>query len=58
MLIHQKIVQQTLLVLYFILSYNGVHGKIKLSKSEDLELEKQLKLLNKSAIKTIKVYTF
>ncbi|KAG5593173.1 hypothetical protein H5410_043687 [Solanum commersonii] len=55
MLIRQKIVRQTLLVLYFILSYDGVEGKIKLSKLEDSELEKQLKLLNKPAIKIIKM---
>ncbi|MCD7460864.1 hypothetical protein HAX54_044627 [Datura stramonium] len=54
MLIHQRIVRQTLLVLYFVLSYDGVQGEIKLSKLEDLELEKQLKLLNKPALKTIK----
>jgi len=57
MLIRQWIVQvqQTLLVLYFLLSYNGVQGEKKLSKLEDSELEKQLKLLNKPAVKTIKV---
>ncbi|XP_006344030.1 uncharacterized protein [Solanum tuberosum] len=54
MLIRQKFVRQTLLVLYFILSHDGVEGKIKLSKLEDSELEKQLKLLNKPAIKIIK----
>ncbi|XP_059277723.1 protein neprosin-like [Lycium ferocissimum] len=54
MLIRQRIVRQTLLVLYFLLSYDGVQGEIKLSKLEDLELEKQLKLLNKPAVKTIK----
>ncbi|XP_016508963.2 protein neprosin-like [Nicotiana tabacum] len=56
MLIRQRIVQvqQTLLVLYFLLSYNGVQGEKKLSKLEDSELEKQLKLLNKPAVKTIK----
>nr|XP_033513322.1 uncharacterized protein LOC104101392 [Nicotiana tomentosiformis] len=53
--IRQKIVRQTVLVLYFLLSYDGVHGEIKLSELEDLELEKQLKLLNKPAIKTIKM---
>ncbi|XP_060211058.1 protein neprosin-like isoform X2 [Lycium barbarum] len=54
MLIRQRIVRQTLLVLYFLLSYDGVQGEIKLSKLEDLEMEKQLKLLNKPAVKTIK----
>ncbi|CAN4077758.1 unnamed protein product [Withania somnifera] len=54
MLIPQKIVGQTLLVLYFILSYDGVQGKIKLSKLENSKLDKQLKFLNKPAIKKIK----
>nr|XP_009762435.1 PREDICTED: uncharacterized protein LOC104214471 [Nicotiana sylvestris] len=52
--IRQQIVRQTLLVLFFLLSYDGVQGEIKLSELEDLELEKQLKLLNKPATKTIK----
>ncbi|KAK4728704.1 hypothetical protein R3W88_021692 [Solanum pinnatisectum] len=51
---HQKTVQQTLLMLYFLLSYNGVEGQKKLSKLEDVELEKQLKSLNKPAVKTVK----
>ncbi|XP_060211055.1 protein neprosin-like [Lycium barbarum] len=51
---HQRIVQQILLVLYLILSCNGLQGEKKLSKLENMELEKQLKLLNKPAIKTIK----
>lgn len=42
-------------VLYVLLSYNGVQGEKKLSKLEDSELEKQLKLLNKPTVKTIKV---
>ncbi|XP_055819384.1 uncharacterized protein LOC129888435 [Solanum dulcamara] len=46
---HQKI----LLVLYFFLSYNGIQGMRILSKSEDVELEKQLKLSNKPAIKIV-----
>ena len=36
-------------------SYNGVDGYRKLSKEENLELEKQLKHLNKPSVKTIKV---
>lgn len=56
MLIHKRIIQQTLLVLYFLLSYNGVQGRIKLSKQEDSELEEQLKLLNKPSVKIMKVY--
>ncbi|KAM3263354.1 hypothetical protein P3L10_000348 [Capsicum annuum] len=54
MLIHKRIIQQTLLVLYFLLSYNGVQGRIKLSKQEDSELEEQLKLLNKPSVKIMK----
>ncbi|XP_055824403.1 uncharacterized protein LOC129892912 [Solanum dulcamara] len=54
MFIHQRDVLQTLLVLYFFLSYEGVQAEIKLSKLEDLALDKQLKLLNKPAVKTIK----
>ncbi|XP_015084666.2 uncharacterized protein LOC107028128 isoform X2 [Solanum pennellii] len=50
----QKIVRQILLVLWLFLSYNGVEGRKKLSELEDMELEKQLKLLNKPAIKTVK----
>lgn len=56
MLINQRIYGGFLLLSYFSLSYNGIQGEIKLSKLEDLELEKQLKLLNKPAVKTIKVY--
>ncbi|XP_059318790.1 protein neprosin-like isoform X1 [Lycium ferocissimum] len=51
---HQQIVQQTLLMLYFLLSYNGAQGEKKLSKLEDAELEKEVKLLNKPTVKTIK----
>ncbi|XP_060211052.1 protein neprosin-like isoform X1 [Lycium barbarum] len=54
MLMHQKIIRQSLLVLYLLISYDGVQGKTMLSKLEDLELEEQLKLLNKPSIKTIK----
>ncbi|MCD9637810.1 hypothetical protein HAX54_021314 [Datura stramonium] len=54
MQINRGIIQQTLLVLYFLLSYSKVQGEIKLSEVEDQELERQLKLLNKPAIKTIK----
>ncbi|CAN4077755.1 unnamed protein product [Withania somnifera] len=50
----ERIVQQVLLVLYFLLSYNAVQGDKKVSKLEDMELEKQLALLNKPSIKTIK----
>jgi len=55
---HQRTVQQTLLILYLFLSYNEVEGQKKLSKLEDVELEKQLKILNKPAVKTVKVLFF
>ncbi|XP_055822250.1 uncharacterized protein LOC129890796 [Solanum dulcamara] len=51
---YSRIVQQILLVLCLLLNYNGVQGEKKLSKLENMELEKQLKLLNKPAIKTVK----
>ncbi|XP_049362037.1 uncharacterized protein LOC125826739 [Solanum verrucosum] len=51
---NQRIVRQILLMLCLFLSYNGVQGEEELSKLEDRELENQLKLLNKPAIKTIK----
>ncbi|KAM3263367.1 hypothetical protein P3L10_000361 [Capsicum annuum] len=54
MLMHQRIIQKILLVLYLLLNYDGVQGKTVLSKHEELELEEQLKLLNKPSIKTIK----
>ncbi|XP_060210225.1 protein neprosin-like [Lycium barbarum] len=37
-----------------LVSYDGVKGEMKLSKLEELALEKQLKLLNKPSVKTIK----
>ncbi|XP_075102801.1 uncharacterized protein LOC107824698 isoform X2 [Nicotiana tabacum] len=58
MLIHQRIVRQILLVVYFLLSYHGVQGEIKFSKLEERVLEKQLKLLNKPTVKTIKLAIF
>ncbi|KAM3321812.1 hypothetical protein P3S67_002963 [Capsicum chacoense] len=54
MLIHQRKVLPILLVLYLLLSYDGVQGEMSLSKLEELSLEKQLKLLNKPTVKTIK----
>ncbi|XP_027774028.1 uncharacterized protein LOC107024541 [Solanum pennellii] len=41
-------------MLYFMLSYNRVEGQKNLSKFENAELEKQLKILNKPAVKTVK----
>ncbi|XP_027775140.1 uncharacterized protein LOC107027884, partial [Solanum pennellii] len=52
--IHQRNVLPTLLVLYLFFNYDGVQGEIKLSEQEELALEKQLKLLNKPAVKTVK----
>ncbi|KAI8569538.1 hypothetical protein RHMOL_Rhmol02G0286300 [Rhododendron molle] len=51
------------LLLVFLLSfqlfdYNGVEGTRDLLEREDLELENQLKLMNKPAVKTIKVYIY
>ncbi|KAK9265591.1 hypothetical protein L1049_012602 [Liquidambar formosana] len=43
-----------MLVCSLLLSDNGVEGGRKLTREEDLELEKQLKLLNKPAVKIIK----
>ncbi|KAG5593237.1 hypothetical protein H5410_043751 [Solanum commersonii] len=54
MLMHQRILGRLLVVICFFLSYNSVQGEIKLSKLEDMEMEKQLKLLNKPVVKTIK----
>ncbi|KAK9276704.1 hypothetical protein L1049_006240 [Liquidambar formosana] len=38
-----------------LLGNNGVEGSRKLSREEELDLEKQLKLLNKPAVKTIRM---
>ena len=37
------------------MGYNGVEGDMSLSKEEELELEKQVKIINKPAVKTIQV---
>ena len=50
-----RIVLLYLLVCYLFLYQNEVEGYRKLSKEEDLEMEEQLKRLNKPAMKTIKV---
>lgn len=54
--LHQRIIQQILLVLYFLMSYNGVQAERKISELEDTTLDNQLKFLNKPAIKTVKVF--
>nr|XP_009777804.1 PREDICTED: uncharacterized protein LOC104227279 [Nicotiana sylvestris] len=54
MIMNRKIIiQQLLLLLFLCLSYDGVRGTKLSDKQEDLELERQLKRLNKPAIKTI-----
>lgn len=52
-----KIVQLVLLACLLISSYiNGVKGGRRLlSEEDDIELEKQLELLNKPSVKSIKV---
>ncbi|KAK4341727.1 hypothetical protein RND71_040228 [Anisodus tanguticus] len=54
MVTHLRIIEQFLLLLFLCLSYDEVRGT-KLSEQEDLELEKQLKLLNKPPRKTIQL---
>ena len=50
-----RVILPYLLVCYLFFYCKWVEGYIKLSKEEDLELEEQLKRLNKPAVKTIKV---
>ncbi|KAM3321826.1 hypothetical protein P3S67_002977 [Capsicum chacoense] len=52
-MLHLRAILQ-ILVAIFILSYAKIEAKRSLSEVEDLELERQLNLLNKPAIKTIK----
>nr|XP_016472462.1 PREDICTED: uncharacterized protein LOC107794482 [Nicotiana tabacum] len=54
MSLHQRAIVQILLAISLLLNHYEVEAEQGLSKLEDLELEKQLKLLNKPAIKTIK----
>ncbi|KAK6912016.1 Neprosin, partial [Dillenia turbinata] len=49
-----KLIMLALLAYSWFLSHIEVEGVRVISKEEDLELEKQLKLLNKPAVKTIK----
>ena len=42
-------------VLSLVVGHNGVEGDTSLSKEEEKELENQLKLINKPAVKTIQV---
>lgn len=55
MSLHQRAIVQILLAISLLLNHYEVEAEQRLSKAKDLELEKQLKLLNKPAIKTIKV---
>ncbi|XP_075093776.1 protein neprosin-like [Nicotiana tabacum] len=54
MSLHQRAIVQILLAISLLLNHYEVEAEQRLSKAKDLELEKQLKLLNKPAIKTIK----
>ncbi|XP_059318781.1 protein neprosin-like isoform X1 [Lycium ferocissimum] len=54
MSLHLRVIMQILVTISLFLNHYEVEGEQRLSKAEDLELEKQLKLLNKPAIKTIK----
>lgn len=55
MSLHLRASIQILLAISLFLNHYEVEGEQRLSKAEDLELEKQLKLLNKPSIQTIKV---
>ena len=50
-----KVILPYLLICYLFFYYKWVEGYRKLSKEEDLELDEQLKRLNKPTVKTIKV---
>ncbi|OIT30283.1 hypothetical protein A4A49_40771 [Nicotiana attenuata] len=54
MSLHRRAIVQILLAISLLLNHYEVEAEQRLSKAEDLELENQLKLLNKPAIKTIK----
>ncbi|KAF3659838.1 putative pollen-specific protein SF3-like [Capsicum annuum] len=54
MSLHLRASIQILLAISLFLNHYEVEGEQRLSKAEDLELEKQLKLLNKPSIQTIK----
>ncbi|KAF8365126.1 hypothetical protein HHK36_032869 [Tetracentron sinense] len=49
----KKAVLLAFITVSFILSRNGVEGRRRLSKEEDLELYRQLKVINKPAVKSI-----
>ncbi|KAK4728701.1 hypothetical protein R3W88_021689 [Solanum pinnatisectum] len=51
---HLRAILQIVVAISLLLSYAKIEARQSLSKVEDLELEKQLKLINKPAIKTIK----
>ncbi|KAM3343883.1 hypothetical protein P3S68_025973 [Capsicum galapagoense] len=54
LLLHLRAILQILLAISLVLNYAEIEARQSLSEAEDLELERQLKLLNKPAIKTIK----
>ncbi|XP_049362031.1 uncharacterized protein LOC125826730 [Solanum verrucosum] len=51
---HLRAILQIVVAISLLLSYAKIEARQSLSKVEDLELERQLKLINKPAIKTIK----
>ena len=51
-----NVVLVALFVCILLLNNHGAEGRKSLSKEEDLELEKQLNLLNKPAVKTTQVH--
>lgn len=52
---HLRAKVQIVVAISLLLSYAKIEARQSLSMVEDLELERQLKLINKPAIKTIKV---
>ncbi|KAH0691903.1 hypothetical protein KY285_018357 [Solanum tuberosum] len=54
-LMHLRAILQIVVAISLLLSYAKIEARQSLSKVEDLELERQLKLINKPAIKTIKM---
>ncbi|XP_059280993.1 protein neprosin-like [Lycium ferocissimum] len=55
MMMQKQSICYIFLAIFLLLSHSEVQGSLKLSHLEDLELEEHLKLLNKPAVKTIKM---
>uniref|UniRef100_M1DLZ6 Neprosin activation peptide domain-containing protein n=1 Tax=Solanum tuberosum TaxID=4113 RepID=M1DLZ6_SOLTU len=53
-MMQQRSICYIFLAMLVLLSHNEVQGRTKSSNLEDIELEKQLKFLNKFTVKTIK----